>query len=672
MATQVTLSDSNERVPKLRLTHDASFDLSPGRSINHRIDLAQYPEMVYGWCLSRVIHSAVRMRLAHPDKTLLAAKFDYSDAFRRLAHHGSAAAQSILVVDGVAYIYLRMTFGGSPNPPSWTNYSEMICDLVVNEELMECDEWDHKQLRSPQRRDYVTPPRIHGTGQPSPGCPLALTFPSSRTTSFADVFIDDIIHLVVDTGPTLRRAEQCAPLAVYTTNRPHAGDDFEPVPRRNFLGDEKLAAEGTFSDQQIILGWLFDFHRLEIKLPKDKLLVWTEDLKPILKSGSLTVETLESVVGRLNHSALLLPLGRHFLERPRRHLSGNYRTKKQRITLSPEAVRDLELWEKLLHRASRGVSMNLLVHRYPTQLSISDACPFGMGGFLLKSGFAWRLLIPTDSKLYGVDPSNNVLEFLAMAVNIWLLVLESRANKVSHECFLALGDNTSALGWVRRCSQLGADSWYRAPVNAIARHLALLLLDAQHLLFTQHIQGAHNVVADILSYSGKDRGKPNPLTVDSPPDDVLTQRFHSLIPQFIPQNFSISPLPNEILSWVTRTLRTLESSYIRSRNSPSKTKTAPGDAGSVFVEPTDSAITATSIQYQSKSETCWAEPSLSASDPLNSTTQGEWSESVQSRWSQGLSRIPLATLRRNFGTVTEGRPFISKERLLGPPASECS
>jgi len=664
MATQITLSETNERVPKLRLTHDASFSLNPGRSVNDRIDLDQYPAMVYGWCLSRLIHATVRMRRIHPDKRILAAKFDYSDAFRRIVHSGSAAAQSILVVDDIAYIFLRMTFGGAPNPPTWCNFSEMACDLV--NELMECEHWDPSALSSPQRKGYTTPPTVHGTGDLGPARELAVEFTSNRDTSYADVFIDDIIHIVVAEEQVLRRAEQCAPLVVYATNRPHAGDANEPIPRRNLLGDEKLAAEGTFSDKQIILGWMFNFHSLEISLPPDKLLVWTEDLRPIIDNGFVEIHALESLLGRLNHAAYLLPLGRHFLTRARDHLSRCAQNrKKQRVPLPRETLLDLELWMAFLHRSSRGISMNLLVHRYPTQLAVSDACPFGIGGFLLGSGFAWRIQIPESSPIYNLDPANNVLEFLGMAVNFWLLILQMKAQNKRHECLLVLGDNTSAIGWIFRCSQMPSGSWYHKPVNKIARKLALLLLDSQHLLFTQHLRGVYNTVADILSYSGRARGKPNLLTADSPPDDVLTSRFHLLLPHLIPQTFQISPLPNDVLSWVLETLQTLELSFIRSKSHPSSPETAPGDDGSNTAPITGSPTTLSSIQYPRTSESSWPKVSPNVSEPVDSPTQEEWKDSVTNPYFRELSRIPLATLRRNFGTVTAGRPFISKERLLG-------
>ena len=88
-------------------------------SVNKRIDMEQYPEMIYEWCLRRLIHFVVALRLAFTNERILIAKYDFSDAYRRVAHSAAAAAQSIIVTKDVAYIALRLSFGGAPNPPSW-------------------------------------------------------------------------------------------------------------------------------------------------------------------------------------------------------------------------------------------------------------------------------------------------------------------------------------------------------------------------------------------------------------------------------------------------------------------------------------------------------------------------------------------------------------------------
>ena len=168
--------------------------------------------------------------------------------------------------------------------------------------------------------------------------------------------------------------------------------------------------------------------------------------------------------------------------------------------------------------------------------------------------------------MFGEDASNNILEFLALAINIWLACLESKAQ----DCILALGDNTSALGWVYRSGRLTRTSTYFFAAQKIAKKIAEVTMEHEVCLCTQHLKGVHNDVADLLSFEGSHRGYPHPLALDLPNDAELTQRFHSYLPQLIPHNFEISDLPPDVLSWATLVLRTYELSLIRAKSSLTK------------------------------------------------------------------------------------------------------
>ena len=62
--------------------------------------------MIYGFCLLRLIHYIVALRLEYPEERILISKYDFSDAYRRVAHSAAAAAQTILIVGEIAYIML--------------------------------------------------------------------------------------------------------------------------------------------------------------------------------------------------------------------------------------------------------------------------------------------------------------------------------------------------------------------------------------------------------------------------------------------------------------------------------------------------------------------------------------------------------------------------------------
>ena len=72
----------------------------------------------------------------------------------------------------------------------------------------------------------------------------------------------------------------------------------------------------------------------------------------------------------------------------------------------------------------------------------------------------------------------------------------------------------------------------------MARWLALEMLNNETALYSQHIRGVHNFIADSLS---RDHHLP---------DETLIDSFYSLLPLQTPKNFRISPLPKKITSWL--------------------------------------------------------------------------------------------------------------------------
>jgi hypothetical protein len=114
-----------------------------------------YTEMIYGWCLARIIHYIVSMWLLYPEQRIFITKYDYSNAYQRIAHAASAAIQSIAMFTGLAFIALRLTFGGSPNPPTWCMFSETVTDLA--NKILLCEQWNPKHLHNPDQPTTPSP-----------------------------------------------------------------------------------------------------------------------------------------------------------------------------------------------------------------------------------------------------------------------------------------------------------------------------------------------------------------------------------------------------------------------------------------------------------------------------------------------------------------------------------
>jgi hypothetical protein len=102
--------------------------------------------------------------------------------------------------------------------------------------------------------------------------------------------------------------------------------------------------------------------------------------------------------------------------------------------------------------------------------------------------------------------------------------------------FLARTDNTSAVGWLHKAS---IDDKKDLPLHMAVRKCAEILLQADCCLYSQPIPGKYNVIADTLS-------RQFDLTHDNLTSFILSNyNFQA------PPSFKISPLPQEILSWVT-------------------------------------------------------------------------------------------------------------------------
>ena len=92
LVTQSTLSESGQRKEKSRLTHNLLFSItSPYALVNRRLDRDEYPELIYGFCLLRIIHYIVALRLRIPDTPILISKYNFWDAYRRISHRATSA-----------------------------------------------------------------------------------------------------------------------------------------------------------------------------------------------------------------------------------------------------------------------------------------------------------------------------------------------------------------------------------------------------------------------------------------------------------------------------------------------------------------------------------------------------------------------------------------------------
>lgn len=184
--------------------------------------------MIYGWCLPQIIHCVVSFRIHNPSRLILISKYNYSNAYRRIAHSAEAATQTVSVNGNTVFVLLRLTFGGSPNSPTWCMFSALVTDLA--NEISQCTEWDPAELQSPAQPVTPEPFRLPAGVPIAVGREMALLVPQPVQGGKVNGLIDNLINVFLDTPENCERQPHVVPLAMHVTSRPHAGDQEEPVP----------------------------------------------------------------------------------------------------------------------------------------------------------------------------------------------------------------------------------------------------------------------------------------------------------------------------------------------------------------------------------------------------------------------------------------------------------
>jgi hypothetical protein len=200
--------------------------------------------------LLHIIHFIAALRLAYPTSRILIAKYDFSDTYRCITHLAKAVSQTIIVLAGIAFLALRLSFGGSPNLPMWCSFSEMVPDL--SNKIPLCD-WNPSKLRSPGQPQTPTFKLLGDDVPMAKGRSLVVAIPTT-VTGRTDSFIDDLIRVFLGTEDNRTTQPHAVPLAMFVCNHPHAGDN-GPVPRGDNLSAQKLETEGAPAELQNVLGW---------------------------------------------------------------------------------------------------------------------------------------------------------------------------------------------------------------------------------------------------------------------------------------------------------------------------------------------------------------------------------------------------------------------------------
>ncbi len=394
VAEHLGISESGTYVPKLRLTHDLSF---PGaisaESINSRIDRERMEPIMFGHCLSRILHQIVALRMKYPDRKIFIRKEDLKSAYRRMHLEAKSAVWSAVRVqiedEWYVLISLRLPFGGSSCPPDFCLMSDVICD--VTNDLLMCDSWNEAEVYS-KLSDFVPPDEELDEDIPfGQAKDLAVPVYAKDKGSF-DVFIDDFIGITVDINNNKERLKVAPGTVIHAVS--NITDDELGVKRDHFIARDKCEAEGAIAERRICLGWNIDTRKLQVELPTHKFIAWSRDLDKLILRKTISHSDLLSLIGKLENVITIVKMMGHFMNNLYALEEKAFVAKPHAVKITPRARADAELHKKCLKKAHTGISMNLLTFRKPTHLIIGDACEHGLGACHVESGVGYRYVIP--------------------------------------------------------------------------------------------------------------------------------------------------------------------------------------------------------------------------------------------------------------------------------------
>ena len=411
---QQTLDIHGQSTIKRRITHDCSFPTPSGTSMNINTNLDLLDECIYGHCLWRILHDIHRQRIEFPNTRILISKMDLDAAYRRLHMKPKWAVKQITIINNIAYILTRLAFGATIGPSVYSTFSEAIFDLIFD--LVNDKTWDPKELYSPFINTIDNATDNDNTIDNTTFKPaMQLAIPVPFREIFTDGYIDDSITCGIDINDNKNRILNAGPLIAHAIFRPVLPN--ESVKQNNAVQQTKYHTEGFPQEMNTVLGWFINTRTFKIFLPSNKAEKWINDIRSLLSQNTVTTKDIESCIGRLNHAGFIIPVGRYFLSRLRFRLKMCKQFGKQK--LQPWDIQDLKLWITLLqHVSTLGIDINMVNFTSPTDISKSDACEFGLGGYS-NCGLAWRYKLPSD--LIGVF-TINLLEFVAVIITIYMII----------------------------------------------------------------------------------------------------------------------------------------------------------------------------------------------------------------------------------------------------------
>ena len=274
VASRLGIAATGEYIEKDRITHDLSWrGHSSHESINSRTEECSLHPVMFGYCMSRIIHYIVNLRQRHPKKIIWIRKEDFKSAYRRL-HLSAKIATKVgvkLDIKGTEYLLLtlRHPFGGKAGPSHFCLLSNIVVDTI--NDLLLCKEWDDKTVTSNFIKHIPEAEACKESAPFKEARKLIVDIPAEDEGK-CDGYIDDLITVVVDIGRNQERSKAAPCTIIHAIAHLTQNELF--VERDDQIAIDKCKAEGAPSEIKICLGWEIDTRRLLMKLPQHKYIAW--------------------------------------------------------------------------------------------------------------------------------------------------------------------------------------------------------------------------------------------------------------------------------------------------------------------------------------------------------------------------------------------------------------
>ncbi len=490
VASKFTKVDDDDNIlSKKRLAHDCTNPGLSGQSVNNMVDDDTLEECRFGNVLLQTLYEIHMLRRKHGPIPILLSKYDLDAAYRRLSVLLRYALLCGVAFNDLVYLCFRLPFGSKPAPALFSLLSEFVAEL--SQCLAEDETWEPSKLFSSMLDDIDTSP-LYSSGEFGAADPLLVDYEARKLS--IRVFIDDLISICLANESLIMRAIHAVPLILDAVFRPNFENEL--VARNPILSQEKLLAEGILSETQVILGWLIDTRQLKLFITSQKSRRILIGLKNLIKYATdklpINRKSLESMIGKLQDVAFIIPEGKFFLNRFRYRLKVLPRKGQFRFFDKMEQE-DLKLWMSIVDSITEGNvgrSTNSILPTHASILCISDACEHGVGGLIIVNGvgFAWRFTIPEKWMNYF---SINFLEFFGATQNIVYV-----CKFITGQRILSISDSTNALAWLDANK---FDPHKQPHHDDLARRVGKHLFQSDNCLERGHIEGDKNLITDSFS-----------------------------------------------------------------------------------------------------------------------------------------------------------------------------